>query len=406
MGIKNIFNKIVSIIEDVDSELNSDNKTGESVGLSSNNLAPREPMLTQNGNIEISSIEDMTCFLEELQEHASDSVESAIKAQLHVIRFIQSPTLVDTTLDTLILNLKNSLDLSESKSETIKLKSQFSLMIQNYIFFLDARLQSEINDNQKESQKLLEEAGTMLSKSVVDVAELYVTAGTSSLKKFAGRVIVKNVFAINENQNQKQNIIGRLIGFWNKEKNTAKKKDDFYKTLFNTIKKLDKYSDYIGTSLLINGMIERYSSDITQHAFSADFEEIDNNIQYNLREMEDFPILFSKAGVTISVFVVGMVTILVRWIWYGLASAGSFVVSKISETEIISDHTGWFLPHFAWVMGITILVELICAIISFVNRKRISESLAYYYSLREQKEQEAKEFEENLLNIAEKFSVL
>ena len=133
MGIKNIFNKIVSIIEDVDSELNSDNKTGESVGLSSNNLAPREPMLTQNGNIEISSIEDMTCFLEELQEHASDSVESAIKAQLQVIRFIQSPTLVDTTLDTLILNLKNSLDLSESKSETIKLKSQFSLMIQNYI---------------------------------------------------------------------------------------------------------------------------------------------------------------------------------------------------------------------------------------------------------------------------------
>ena len=63
----------------------------------------------QEKQLIISSFEDLNSYLLELQRDASYSIESAINAQLAVIQYIQTPSLVTTTLDTLILNLKKSL---------------------------------------------------------------------------------------------------------------------------------------------------------------------------------------------------------------------------------------------------------------------------------------------------------
>lgn len=221
-----------------------------------------EPVVKEEKSVEIDSLEDMTNWLSSLQAGASQSVQSALKAQLQVIQFVQSPTLVDTTIDTLVLNLKKTLEEEPDPLMQKNIHERFSLMIQNYVFFLDARLQMEINDNKQEAMKLCDMAGDMLSHSVVDVAMMAMPGGVVAK---GSKLVVKNVFAGNESATK--NFFGGLVKFlysWNeKEQKVA----DFYKIIYGIIMKLDKYSDLIGKSMLISNMIDRYTPNLADYEF-------------------------------------------------------------------------------------------------------------------------------------------
>ena len=92
---------------------------------------PNTPVVMTETPKEINSLEQMGAWLASLESGASVSVQEAVKAQMQVIKFIQSPTLVDTTLDTLILSLKKSLKKASDENEKEHLRESFSLMIQN-----------------------------------------------------------------------------------------------------------------------------------------------------------------------------------------------------------------------------------------------------------------------------------
>jgi hypothetical protein len=51
----------------------------------------------------------------------------------------------------------------------------------------------------------------------------------------------------------------------NQRKNTNEIRESFYETINNTIEKLDKYRQYIGKSIIISDMIERYLPELRMY---------------------------------------------------------------------------------------------------------------------------------------------
>ena len=118
---------------------------------------------------EISTIDEMTSFIDELKLDAPRPIEAALKAQLQIIRFVQSPTLSDTILTTLVDNLDESLHSCTNVTQRSKIRKQFSSMIQNFIFFLDARVQYCCHENKERSKQLFVMAGEMFSDNMRDL---------------------------------------------------------------------------------------------------------------------------------------------------------------------------------------------------------------------------------------------
>lgn len=215
---------------------------------------PNTPVVMTETPKEINSLEQMGAWLASLEDGASVSVQEAVKAQMQVIQFVQSPTLVDTTLDTLILSLKKSLKKASNEDEKEHLRESFSIMIQNYVFFFDARMQYAINESKDEARQIFLQAGEMLSNNVKDVALMAVNG---KKKVEVAAVVVHNLFDTNDNKSA-FDLFNRIWKWWNKDKIIAEKREEFYVTLYNICKKLGKYQPLIGESMLINGMIERY----------------------------------------------------------------------------------------------------------------------------------------------------
>lgn len=268
--VKNVKEKIADI--QGESKKPVEEKAVKEKNIKDKDVQPVEVVVTEpkkDGPREIDTLEGMNDWLSELQAGASESVQQALKAQMQVISFVQSPTLVDTTIDTLVLNLKKSLECESSDEMRKKIHERFSLMIQNYVFFLDARMQMEINANKQEANRLCNMAGEMLSQSVVDVAMLAVPgAGAVGALKGVSGVVVKNVFA--ENSPESSSFFSGLLKLI--MNNQSEKIAEFYKTVYAIITKLDKYSDLIGKSMLISGMIERYTPNLVDFEFPQDPE--------------------------------------------------------------------------------------------------------------------------------------
>lgn len=230
----------------------------------------------------ITSFDEMSSWLIDLEESASKSVQEALKAQLQVIKFVQSPTLVDTTLDTLIFSLKKSLKLAKDKEEQESLREQFSVMIQNYVFFFDARVQYVINETKDEARQLFCQAGEMLSNSVKEVALMAVDgASIAEMRK----TVVENLFSP-ENEEQTKSYFNRIWNFVNQKSIVDEKRKEFNGTIYGIIKKLDKYQPLIGKSMLIYGMIERYKPNVKEHLDSQHQESNKTTIEQFKAESE------------------------------------------------------------------------------------------------------------------------
>ena len=100
----------------------------------------------QKNTIQITTIEEFENALRTLKQGASASLISALNAQLQVIQYIQSPKLVDSSFDLLFSNLRKSVR-ATTKEQRGVVRERAQLMIHNYIFFLQAKLDYMIEDH-------------------------------------------------------------------------------------------------------------------------------------------------------------------------------------------------------------------------------------------------------------------
>lgn len=332
---------------------------------------PNTPVVMTETPKEINSLEQMGAWLASLENGASVSVQEAVKAQMQVIQFIQSPTLVDTTLDTLILSLKKSLKKAANEDEKEHLRESFSIMIQNYVFFFDARMQYAINESKDEARQIFLQAGEMLSNSVKDVALMAVNG---KKKVEVAAVVVHNLFDTNDNKSA-FNLFNRIWKWWNKDKIIAEKREEFYITLYNICKKLGKYQPLIGESMLINGMIERYTPAIYNYVSEQALEqnglgdwqdqlnEIESYRQMEIENVDNVISMNSNMGVrweilgyigwgALGVMVLSLIVGLFRWI-----------VKAIAGTNV----DGWFATQMYWTLGIIGIAVVIFFVIEIIN---------------------------------------
>ena len=355
---------------------------------------------------EITSLEQMESWLTTLEIGANISAQEALKAQIQVIRFIQSPTLIDTTLDTLILCLKKSLKKAENEDEKEHLRESFSLMIQNYVFFFDARMQYAIKENKDAARQIFLQAGQMLSNSVKNVALMAVSG--KRIKEIA-TVMVHNLFDEDDDASA-INLFNRIWIWWNKDKIIAEKKEEFYVTLYNICKKLGKYQPLIGESILINGMIERYTPAIcnysrekalTQGEFNVSkwqkrFNELEKKQQKQQNEIEkkrqkqqnEIEKKRQEELVRIDANIKEYSTKGIRWkrfIFVCLGSLGTFVVSliigliRLIAKEIDDNNVGgWFAEQMYWTLGfigVVIAVFFLVEIVNIINSRNYAKKL-------------------------------
>lgn len=338
----------------------------------------------QSLTLEILTLDDMTDFLTELQTKASECAKATLKAQLQVIDFVKSRSLVDTTLDKLMSSMASALKYAGRENNESEARERFSLMIKNYVLFLNARLQLEFNRDKAEASRMYEEAGEMLGKSVKDVAIMATPAET--VDKMEEKLVIQNVF-MQESP--------KTLGYEYRRS---------FKVLHNIILKLDKYRDTIGSSAIIANIIKQYVPDIVKDAYAQELSNKQNSIKKAQEKLEQQPLFFSSKSTTYTVLGLGGLTILLRWIWYGLCSIGSTVISWFSDDYSATDHAGWFFPHLLWVLGIAAVIEGICVINSYSKRQAISEEIEEAERQYDQKVSESNDFEKSLNEIANKFN--
>lgn len=197
----------------------------------------------------IDSLAGMETWLQGFMPQAKPSALQALQVQIQVLNFVQSPTMAGMAVDNMMACLNKSLKYAESEVEKEEIREAFTSMVQNFVFFSEARLRYAIESNKEETAKMLSTAGDILSRSVVGVAGL-----AAGVKAMAG-VVVKNVFASPEVQ---KGFLTSVIS-WKKNKDELKKKEkEYYELLVGLFDTFDTYAPLVGPSILVHGMLRHY----------------------------------------------------------------------------------------------------------------------------------------------------
>lgn len=187
-------------------------------------------------------------WLTSVRPEVSPAIAEAIQGQLYVLSFVQTPTMAGMAVDNLIFCLDKSLKKASYEEEKAFIRETFCSMIQNLMFIGDARLAYAIEKNREEAGALLIQAGDILNSTISAIASS-VSAPGAAIPQIA------NIF---ENQVAKEGFFKKIGSWISKKKEIESKKADYYLTISNMFKVLDRYSSLIGPSILICGMLERY----------------------------------------------------------------------------------------------------------------------------------------------------
>ena len=335
----------------------------------------------------------MEIFIEQLSESANESAEAALKAQLQVIRYVQSPKLYDSSFDLLFKNIKNALKYADSPRMQEMIQERAAIMIQNYVFFMNAKLQFEIEVNREEQRELMEESCKTLAESTAEVAALALPGGAAVKASMKAALMKTSVNMLTAKDDKGDSFWTKAYRWWTKASRTREKQGEFLQTIDVLISKLYKHKQIVGKSDLIAGMIDRYACDLADyfHGDKISFATVKLN---NMKEKRYSNI----KNFGIMVLFVNIAILFLRWIFKGMASGVSYISAKVSETEYVADTTHWALNQW----GYAVVAFVVVATISYfthtmkINKLKIELKAAQkeYDELLQTYQNIAAEFEE------------
>lgn len=239
--------------------------------------------------LQINTLEQMTDWVRQLQTEASGPALQALQSQLQVLRYVESPSMTSMALDNILVALHKSLKEAEEPRQRELLQETFASLLQSFVFMSEARLQHEIDTNQKQTIQLLSEAGDFLANSVLQVTTLVATGGASAVAKGASTVarvmpVVNNVMAATGVQ---KSFLGRLISAKGKKAEIEARKTNFYKSIEYMFDTLDRYAELIGRSIQLHGMLKRYADQLIDRFSHNEIEAVQRTIsEQEVAELE------------------------------------------------------------------------------------------------------------------------
>lgn len=335
----------------------------------------------------INTIEDMENYLQELSEHANESAEAALKAQLQVIHYVQSPKLYDSSFDMLFKCIKNALKYADSPKMQEQIRERATIMIQNYVFFMNAKLQYEVAVNRKEYEDLMEDACKMLAESTAEVAALAIPGGGTAKMTMKAAVAKASINMITSKDKNGNTLLSRAYRWWTKDSRTQKKQGEFLQTINMLTTKLYKQREIIEKSDLIAGMIGRYAQDMTEHFHrekleTATYQCINVNNRARNSELTAFGVIIGG----------NILILLIRWIGNGV----SHISAKIADEEYVANATHWALHQWGYAAALFAFSSIIILIQYLIKRNKAKAALIVA-------QKEYDDAYQNYLNIAAEF---
>lgn len=315
---------------------------------------------------------DVTATLEELAGLSNQSVAHALKAQIQVIKCISAPPLHGSTFDLFFKHIKGAISYADEEYAN-EIKDRAALLLNNFVFFMKAKVEYEIAANRTEYENLLVDASYDLAESILSLTEVAakcteISAGNittlaptaKNVRQFA------KVFIGSKGDNDGWLQKGLRLAFKNKHTKDAQR--NFCDTLHRLSEKLCSNYDVIGRNNIIAGLFQNYRDDLLEYHYSKDCSDLKKKASRLKYKIWIFPLTILGVGCGVSLLVW-----LVRWIisWFYVPSQG------------------WAVQQCIWsgiiVGGGAILSMLICLIKRLIVLKKIKlvqhKIVNYYDSL-------------------------
>lgn len=210
----------------------------------------------------IDTMAAMKGLLGQLAPATTPAMNVLLQNQLQVLDSVQNASMTLMAIDTMVFSLSKALQKTNNEDEKTTLRDNFSMLIQSFLFFTEAKLMYAIDTNKQEALNLLSEAGDMLSQCMSEAAFAAVGASQAAGKKIVDKVstiAVKNVFATKADGTT---FLGKFMQLLGNKKIVEDKKLEFEKMVRDMFITFDNCADIIGPSILINNLLLRYANDL------------------------------------------------------------------------------------------------------------------------------------------------
>lgn len=230
--------------------------------------------------VAIESTEQMKSWLNQLSPHTSPAISVAIDSQLQVLDNVFSASLAGMAIDNMLFALQKALQCASTEMERVSLCDNFCMMIQSFVFINEAKLLYASEENRMEAANLLGQAGSRMMtcainigmsainfaqmSAVADVADSGAKAAANTLSK---KITTSTVPPIAKNPfegAEGDKLLGDLVKSLAKKKILDEKRAEFDKMMGNLFPMFARYSEMIGPSVLITGLLERYADKLVK----------------------------------------------------------------------------------------------------------------------------------------------
>lgn len=226
----------------------------------------------ENTIVVINSTKDLTQWVHSMSVSAAPNTVLLLQSYLQVLNYVSSPATTGMMVDNLIVCLYKSLELTTSEPESKLLRDSFASLLQSVVFIAEARVQYEISNNQDESMNLVLNANNMLAQSVSSTAML-VSQSANKAKSKNATIPVVNSVVDSKVLDKKHRLLSKTSADY-----LEKLEQEHNVMLNNLFQTLDKYSEVIGPSIQIHGLLSRYANPLVEQYTQSQHEEIEGYI--------------------------------------------------------------------------------------------------------------------------------
>lgn len=269
--------------------------------------------------ISIESKEQMEKWLGALAPSASQGIGQLLQTQQEVLNNVFTASLGGMTIDNMLFSLQKALQCATSEQEVTIIRDNFCMMLQNFVFINEAKLEYAIDQNRMAAIDLLGQAGGKMMQCAVNIGMAVINtaaqggtqliassiqntinlnaattqtniaqiahgaASNIASKETANKLgmdavrnalsqtsaspvpqvsapIIRNPFEGEDSEK----MFAELLKTMGKKKFYEEKRAEFDKMMHNLFPTLDRYFDLIGPSILICELLDRYSEKLVK----------------------------------------------------------------------------------------------------------------------------------------------
>jgi len=203
----------------------------------------------EDGKTVISTIDGYQKWLTDLPISTAESYLELFNSQRQILSVVNSPILVGMALDNVINSLNKALSTAHTDHDKTIIRDMYASMIQNLFFFMEAKIHYAIDKNKDFAYQMIGQVGDTLSTYAIKLMKI-----ATSEEELRG-IEIRKFFSTMPDQ---IDFFKKTTSWAKDKKEIIKKMDEYRTTIENMFHMFDIYSDLIGQSITIHGLLSKY----------------------------------------------------------------------------------------------------------------------------------------------------